>query len=141
MSKRLILFLVAVSLPVFAHAQNQDADLQKKEKEFFENLDKQVNQMASMLELEDWQVFYVDSILTHDYKAMQEELTALQRKKVSNADMYSEVAYKWQDKIDDAFHKVFNEEQWKKYQKSGAARSKKARDKKRAKSEQVSQNN
>ena len=135
MTKRVILSLAAVLLCTFA-AMAQENDPQKREKEFFENLDKQVTQMTDQLNLDDWQVFYVDSILTHDYQAMQQELTELQRKKVSNSDIYSEVAYKWQDRIDDSLQKVFNDEQWSKYQKNGAARAKKARDKRRAKMHQ-----
>ena len=38
-----------------------------------------------------------------------------------------------QEQIYQAMHKVFNEEQWEKYLKSGAARDKKARDKRAAK--------
>ena len=135
MSKRVFLSLAAVLFCTFA-AMAQETDPQKREKEFFENLDKQVTQMADQLNLDDWQVFYVDSILTHDYQAMQQELMELQRKKVSNSDIYSEVAYKWQDRIDDSLQKVFSDEQWAKYQKNGAARAKKARDKRRAKMHQ-----
>ncbi len=135
MTKRVFLSLAAVLLCSFA-AMAQEADAQKREKEFFENLDKQITQMTDQLELEDWQVFYVDSILTHDYQAMQQELMELQHKKVANTDIYNEAAYKWQDKIDDALQKVFNDEQWSKYQKNGAARAKKARDKRRAKMHQ-----
>ena len=132
MSKRVFLSLAAVLLCAFA-AVAQENDPQKREKEFFENLDKQISQMTTTLDLEDWQVFYVDSILTHDYQAMQQELTELQKKKVSNTDIYNEVVYNWQDKIDNALQKVFSDEQWAKYQKNGAARAKKARDKRRAK--------
>ncbi|MDO4826636.1 MAG: hypothetical protein Q4B16_03655 [Bacteroidia bacterium] len=131
MTKRVFSSLAAVLLCVFALAQENDP--QKREKEFFENLDKQIGQLTSQLDLEDWQVFYVDSILTHDYQAMQKELMALQQKKVSNTDIYNEVAFRWQDRIDESLQKVFNEEQWAKYQKNGAARAKKARDKRRAK--------
>jgi len=131
MTKRVFSSLAAVLLCVFALAQENDP--QKREKEFFENLDKQIEQLTSQLDLEDWQVFYVDSILTHDYQAMQKELMALQQKKVSNTDIYNEVAFRWQDRIDESLQKVFNEEQWAKYQKNGAARAKKARDKRRAK--------
>ena len=131
MTKRVFSSLAAVLLCVFALAQENDP--QKREKEFFENLDKQIEQLTSQLDLEDWQVFYVDSILTHDYQAMQKELMALQQKKVSNTDKYNEVAFRWQDRIDESLQKVFNEEQWAKYQKNGAARAKKARDKRRAK--------
>ena len=132
MTKRVFLSLAAVLLCTFA-AMAQENDPQKREKEFFENLDKQITQMTTSYDLEDWQVFYVDSILTHDYQAMQKELTELQRKKVSNTDIYNEVVYNWQDRIDDSLQKVFSDEQWAKYQKNGAARAKKARDKKRAK--------
>lgn len=131
MTKRVFSSLAAVLLCVFALAQENDP--QKREKEFFENLDKQIGQLTSQLDLEDWQVFYVDSILTHDYQAMQKELMALQQKKVSNTDIYNEVAFRWQDRIDESLQKVFNEDQWAKYQKNGAARAKKARDKRRAK--------
>ena len=135
MTKRVFLSLAAVLMCSFA-AMAQEPDAQKREKEFFENLDKQITQMTDQLELQDWQVFYVVSILTHDYQAMQQELMELQQKKVANADIYNEAAYKWQDKIDDALQKVFNDEQWSKYQKNGAARAKKARDKRRAKMHQ-----
>ena len=114
-------------------AQDMTADEKKAEKEFYESVEREVDRMTNLLKLEDWQVFYVDSILTHDYKAMQEELRDLQQKKVSNTDMYYDIQYKWQDKIYEAYEKLFDENQWAKYLKSGAARDKKNRDKKRAK--------
>ena len=114
-------------------AQNMTDEEKKAEKEFRESLDREIDRLTGLLKLEDWQVFYVDSILTHDYTAMQEELKDLQSKKVSNADMYYDIQYRWQDKIYDAFGKIFDEDQWAKYLKSGAARDKKNRDKKRAK--------
>ena len=114
-----------------AEAQEQSAEEKKAEKEFYESIDKEVERLTNLLELEDWQAFYVDSILTHDYKAMQDELKALSAKKVSNPDLYYEIQYKWMDTIYYAFEKYFDEDQWAKYLKSGAARDKKARDKKR----------
>ena len=113
-------------------AQEMTAEEKKAEKEFYESVEREIDRLAKSLKLEDWQVFYVDSILTHDYKAMQEELKELQQKKVSNTDMYYDIQYKWLDRIYEAYQKVFNEEQWAKYLKSGAARDKKNRDKKRA---------
>ena len=113
-------------------AQEMTAEEKKAEKEFYESVEREIDRLANSLKLEDWQVFYVDSILTHDYKAMQEELKELQQKKVSNTDMYYDIQYKWLDRIYEAYQKVFNEEQWAKYLKSGAARDKKNRDKKRA---------
>ena len=112
-------------------AQEMTAEEKKAEKEFYESVEREIERLTNSLKLEDWQVFYVDSILTHDYKAMQDELRALQAKKVSNTDMYYDIQYKWMDCIYEAFQKVFDEDQWAKYLKSGAARDKKTRDKKR----------
>lgn len=112
-------------------AQEMTAEEKKAEKEFYESVEREIERLTNSLKLEDWQVFYVDSILTHDYKAMQDELRALQAKKVTNTDMYYDIQYKWQDCIYEAFQKVFDEDQWARYLKSGAARDKKTRDKKR----------
>jgi hypothetical protein len=114
-------------------AQEMTADEKKAEKDFHDSVEREIDRLTSLLKLEDWQVFYVDSILNHDYKAMQAELKVLQEQKVTNTDMYYDIQYKWQDKIYEAYEKLFDENQWAKYLKSGAARDKKARDKKRAK--------
>ena len=114
-------------------AQDMSAEEKKAEKEFYESIQREVDRLEGLLKLEDWQVFYVDSIMTHDYKAMQDELTDLRNKKVSNTDMYYEIQDKWQEKMYVAFEKIFDENQWAKYLKSGAARDKKNRDKRLAK--------
>lgn len=129
---------IALCLALFAgmstglNAQKKDA--KKQEKEFFESIDKEVERLTTLLDLEYWQVFYVDSILTHDFQAMQDEINELSSKKVNNTDMYYNVQYKWLDKIYYAYQKVFDEKQWAKYLKSGAERDKKAREKKQGKS-------
>ena len=128
--------LLATALAIICSATlaaQEEKTPQQREKEFYEAIESQVNKLTSQLDLEDWQIFYVDSILTHDYKAMQAEMKELQERKVSNTDMYYDIQYKWQDKIYEAYEKVFNEEQWAKYLKNGAARDKKNRDKRRAK--------
>jgi hypothetical protein len=116
-------------------AQTQSAEEAKAEKEFYESIEREIDRLTNMLDLADWQVFYVDSIMTHDYKAMQAELQELQKQKVSNTDLYYDVQYKWQDKIYEAYEKIFDEQQWAKYLKNGAARDKKNRDKRRAKTQ------
>ena len=83
-------------------AQEMTAEEKKAEKEFYDSIEREIDRLTNLLKLEDWQVFYVDSILVHDYKAMQEELKVLQGQKVSNTDMYYEVQYKWLDKIYEA---------------------------------------
>lgn len=114
-------------------AQAQSADEKQAEKDFYDSVEREIDRLTNMLDLEGWQVFYVDSILVHDYRAMQAELQDLQRQKVTNTDLFYDIQYKWQDKIYEAYQKIFNEDQWAKYLKNGAARDKKSRDKRRAK--------
>ena len=96
-------------------------------------IQKQIDNMTKALDLDDWQIFYVDSILTHDYSGLQAEYMALQKSKVSDQNRYYQVQDKWNEQIYNAIHGVLDEQQWQKYLKSGAAREKKSRDKRAAK--------
>jgi len=118
--------IIVVSQPVYGQAQ----DPEKAEKELYKSIQEEVDRLAMLLDLNDYQIFYVDSILTHDSHAMREEMMDLQNKKVSNTDIYYAVRYKWQDKMYYAFKELFNDSQWQRYLKSGAERDKKVRDKK-----------
>ena len=131
--KSITVILLGLAVCTTLAAQEKSAEQLKKEKEFYESIQKTVENYETLLELEAWQAFYVDSILTHDYTAMQEEVDQLVAKKVSNADLFYEVQDKWMEKMYVALNKVFDEDQWAKYLKSGAAREKKARDKRAAK--------
>ena len=115
-----------------ARAQEEKSP-EQREKEFRDAIENQVERLEAQLKLESWQVFYVDSILTHDYSAMQEEFAAMSAAKVSNADLFYDVQDKWMEQIYQSFRKVFDDNQWAQYEKSGAARDKKARDKRAAK--------
>ena len=95
----------------------------------------EADRLQRMLDLEDWQTFYVDSTLKHDYSAMLAEYQQFQKAKVSNASMYITVQDKWRDKIDESFRKFFTDEQWEAYLKTGAAKAQKARAKRKAKAE------
>ena len=122
-----------ISFGTAAWAQQQPVSPEEKEKKMNEFILQQVEKLETSLKLEDWQSFYVDSILTHDYHALQEELDALTEAKVSNRDLYTQASDKWAEQIYNAFHGILNEDQWAKYLKSGAGREKKARDKRKAK--------
>ena len=119
-------------LPFQAGAQ-QAQGAEEEIKQMREAIDQTVENYERILELEDWQSFYVDSILTHDYDALRVELKNLQAAKMSNADVYQQVQDKWAEQIYVALQKVLDEKQWAKYLKNGAAREKKARDKRAAK--------
>ena len=124
---------------VALRAQNQGPQTEEqKEKQLLEFIDKEVKRLSDQLTLEYWQEFYVDSTLTHDFKALQEELEDLQKTKVGNADIYQRVQDKWMQQIDDSYQRFFTEEQWQKYWKSTGQRAKKARDKRAAKAEKAS---
>lgn len=119
-------------LPLWLGAQ-QPLTEEEEIKQLREAVDKQVDSYTNMLDLADWQIFYLDSILTHDFDAMRLELKGLRDAKVGNSDAYVRTQDKWSEQIYNSLQKVFNEEQWAKYLKSGAARDKKSRDKRAAK--------
>ena len=125
-------WILALSFLSFgAFAQNQSPE--EEEKQLRKAIDAQIENYTDLLKLEDWQIFYLDSILTNDFSAMMAELKELSQAKVSNQDAYMIVQDKWSEQIYNSLKAVFDENQWAKYEKSGAARDKKARDKRAAK--------
>ena len=116
-----------VAMPQQASAQQQEAPSLE------EQIEKEADRLQRILDLEDWQVFYVDSTLMHDFPAMQNEIKELADSKVSNRDMYISVQDKWMDQIDATYKKIFTDEQWAAYLKQGAAKAQKARAKRNAK--------
>ena len=132
---RLLSLFAAITLSLFvAGAQNQPPQTpEEKEKQLLEFIDKEVQRLSNLLDLEYWQEFYVDSTLTHDYHAMAEEMEQMQKSKVENRDLYVNVQDKWMQAIDDSYKRFFTDEQWKKYWKTGAKRAQDARDKRNKK--------
>lgn len=128
-----ILFAAFCLLISFVTAQAQQMSPEEREKKMEEYIQKEIDRFESSLKLEDWQVFYTDSILNHDYRALQQELNELSESKVSSADLYTKVSDKWAEQMYNSMHKILNEKQWDKYLKMGAGREKKARDKRKAK--------
>ena len=122
-------------LSVFtAKAQNQQPQTpEQQEKQLMEFVDKEVQRLSNLLNLEYWQEFYVDSTLTHDLKAMTDEMAKLRGAKVENTDLYQGVQDKWMQQIDDNYKRFFTDEQWKKYWKSGGERAWKSRQKRKKK--------
>ena len=129
--KKFICMAILALVTLCASAQEQsDKD---RAKEMYEFIQKEVDRYADALELSDSQIFYADSILTHNYQAIEDEFKALSDAKVSNTDIYYTVQDKWMEETYKAFRKMLNDDQWAKYLKIGAARDKKARDKRAAK--------
>lgn len=131
--KRITLIAVAALLCISAFGQEQPLTPEQKEKQMYENIQKQVDDMATRLDLEDWQIFYADSILTTNFGALAREFEVLQKQRVSDVEVYSRLQDDCMEKNYNAFHAILSEQQWAKYLKTGAAREKKARDKRAAK--------
>ena len=127
------LFIIAVCLffgSFVLSAQEQ------KQPDIYQQAETEADRLQRLLELEDWQVFYVDSTLKHDWPAMIEEYEKLRTSKVANASMYQVVQDKWMEQIDNTYKKIFNPQQWAAYLKSGAGKMQKAREKRKAKAAQ-----
>ena len=111
------------------------AQQQQDQPDIYEQAEIEADRLQRVLNLEDWQVFYVDSTLKHDYPAMMADIEELKAAKVSNTSMYVVIQDRWLDQIDATYKRIFSEEQWAAYLKSGAAKAQKAREKRRMKSE------
>ena len=129
---RILVVSLLALIPVAVRAQEQKSP-EQMEKEMYAAIEKEVEKYTNLLDLDMAQEFYVDSILTHDYFAMREEMMQKSNARVSSNDVYVSIQDKWAEKIYVAFRKVLTDEQWEKYLKNGAAKDKKARDKREAK--------
>ena len=127
------LFIIAVCLFLGSFALSAQ---EQKQPDIYQQAETEADRLQRLLELEDWQVFYVDSTLKHDWPAMIEEYEKLRTSKVANASMYQVVQDKWMEQIDNTYKKIFNPQQWAAYLKSGAGKMQKAREKRKAKAAQ-----
>lgn len=126
-----MLLLLVLSIPAFAQQNEQEMP------DLYEQAELEADRLQRLLDLDDWQVFYVDSTLKHDFPMMMAEIDRLKMSKVENISMYQDVSDKWYEKIDNSYKKIFTEQQWAAYLKSGAARQQKAREKRRLKAAEL----
>jgi hypothetical protein len=134
-TKHILTLLACTLLPLTAKAQQQPLTPEQEEKKMREMIEKTVLRYEEDLKLEVWQTFYVDSILTHNYGEMSAETKELAENRVENYDLYQRITDKWENATFEAFRRILNEEQWKKYLKNGAGRMQKDRDRRAAKRE------
>ena len=123
------MFMLLASQGIASAQQQEDAP------DIYEQAELEADRLQRILDLEDWQVFYVDSTLKHDLPAMIAESEQRRAAKVANGSMYQEVRDKWWDQIDATYKKIFTPEQWALYLKQGAGKAQKARAKRRAKNQ------
>ena len=72
-TKRILIVLACLLASVLAKAQQQQMTPEQEEKKIRENIEQMVLKYEESLNLEVWQTFYVDSILTHNYTSLMEE--------------------------------------------------------------------
>lgn len=131
---KLNIYALAVGVLMLAgHSIASAQQQQEKQPDVYEQAEQEADRLQGLLDLEDWQVFYVDSTLKHDFPAMMADYEELRKAKVANQSMYQDVHDKWMDQIDKTYMRIFTDEQWAKYLKNGAARAQKARAKRKAK--------
>lgn len=130
---KLNIYALAVAVLMLAGYGTASAQQQEKQPDVYEQAEQEADRLQGLLDLEDWQVFYVDSTLKHDFPAMMADYEDLKKAKVANQSMYQDVHDKWMEQIDKTYKRIFTDEQWAKYLKNGAARAQKARAKRKAK--------
>ena len=111
------------------------AQQQEKMPDIYQQAEMEADRLQKLLDLEDWQTFYVDSTLKHDYPAMMAEYEEMKNAKIGNTTMYVAVQDRWMDQIDATYRKIFTDEQWAAYLRQGAGKAQKAREKRRMKAE------
>lgn len=116
---------------IFLSSTELYAQQQPEQPDVYEMAEIEADRLQRLLDLEDWQTFLVDSTLKHDIPAMIAENDRLRDSKVANSSMYYAVQDKWMEKVDESYKKIFTEEQWAAYLKSGAGKAQKMREKRK----------
>lgn len=135
MKLKVLMMASAAMFMLLASQGEASAQQQQDAPDIYEQAEMEADRLQRVLDLEDWQVFYVDSTLKHDLPAMIAESEQLRAAKVGNVSMYQEVRDKWWDQIDATYKRIFTQEQWAAYLKQGAAKAQKARAKRREKAQ------
>lgn len=135
MKLKVLMMASAAIFMLLASQGEASAQQQQEAPDIYEQAEMEADRLQRVLDLEDWQVFYVDSTLKHDLPAMIAESEQLRAAKVGNVSMYQEVRDKWWDQIDATYKRIFTQEQWAAYLKQGAGKAQKARAKRREKAQ------
>ena len=123
MNRILPIFLFAAALLLAAPAALAQEPQQPNVDEI---IAKQLENLTRTFKLDEVQV---DSILQYNFRALNDEFDETRKGGASNAETYQAISDKWMDATDQAFERVFTEEQWKKYMKSTYGKEKTRRDK------------
>lgn len=132
---RSYIWLASMLISVFSLFTSYEASAQDPEPPDMNQIaEEEADKLQRLLDLEDWQVFYVDSTLKANYAQLQAEYDKLQTSKVGNIVLYQEAHDRCSDRIDAAYKAIFNDKQWAQYLKNGAAKLQKQRAKRKTQS-------
>ena len=112
-----VLFALLLFSPCFG--QNQ-----QPEKPIHEIASEQADLIRRDLNLNDVQVFYLDSILLSNFEGVTKEIEELRAAGRQNDKTYEEIRKKWQEKTLNAVERVFDKKQFEKYMKVTGVSSK-----------------
>ena len=122
-------FLLFIAAALFSAAAPRALAQEPQEPNLDEIINTHIENLTRMFDLDDIQVFFLDSILQFNYHSLQEEVKQTRKSGASNAETYQIISDKWMARTDEALEKLFTAEQWAKYQKTSYGKEKKRRDK------------
>ena len=126
--KKALFLIITANLLLLAGAPRAFAQ-EPQEPDIDKIVSNQIENLTKTFKLDEIQGFYVDSILNYNYPAMMDEVNQARKTGASNTETFQIISDKWMALTDEAFEKVFTEEQWQKYLKSTYGKEKKRRDK------------
>ena len=126
MNRLFLLLLFATSLLLSAPAAMAQ---EPQEPNIDEIVARQLENLTRTFKLDEVQEFYIDSILQYNYRAMNDAFMETKKTGASNAETYQAISDDWMQRTDEAFERVFTEDQWKKYLKSTYGKEKQRREK------------
>lgn len=109
MSKLLKFFFCALLLSGAVVAQAQEQPQQKSPEEIAAL---EIEHWESLLKLDQTQIFYVDSILNHNYKAMFDEIEKMKGMGMQSPETFRAIQGKWVEKNVVAMKGVLDEQQY-----------------------------
>ncbi|MDD2280199.1 MAG: hypothetical protein PHT23_01010, partial [Bacteroidales bacterium] len=98
----------------FIYCQNQE---QQPQKTPIEVASEQAERLQKELNLKDYQLFLVDSVLQRNFTDLMNEIESMKVAGIQTRESYKSVQDKWTAKTDLAFEKIFDKEQFIKFLK------------------------
>ena len=113
--KQFVIYMFA--LVAMLCSQQLMAQNQQEQKSPEELAIEEANRLETTLLLDGAQLFYIDSILRHNYMCLSDDMQALQERGSQDMNSYTTTREKWIQKTIDAFKLVLDEQQYIKYLK------------------------